>query len=179
LSRTAKNQKDFKIKALDDWRRQDTFALLVGPLYQYPVDRSQIYPQAITRNVTLLSYTHLRFLLERSQEINLRSLWEVGKVLNEKYATTERQTGIVYWSAIDSTLSELCGTKIEDLEHYKQSEIDQTHELGREGITYWQSRIEEFNKLTRKEAIRALIRSQKIEQKIQTIEKAISRKYAI
>ena len=59
LSRTAKNQKDFKIKALDDWRRLDTYALLVGPLYQYPIDRSQIYPQAITRNVTLLSYTHL------------------------------------------------------------------------------------------------------------------------
>ena len=36
LSRTAKNQKDFKVKALDDWRREDTYALLVSPLSQYP-----------------------------------------------------------------------------------------------------------------------------------------------
>src|SRR3989338_101575 len=58
LSRTAKNQKDFKVKALDDWRRQDTYALLVSPLSQYPADRSQIYHQAIEQNVTLLSYVH-------------------------------------------------------------------------------------------------------------------------
>ena len=51
LSRTAKNQKDFKVKALDDWRRQDTYALLVSPLSQYPVDKSQIYPQAFSQNV--------------------------------------------------------------------------------------------------------------------------------
>lgn len=43
LSRTAKNQKDFKIKALDDWRRANTYACLVSPLYQYPKRNSQIY----------------------------------------------------------------------------------------------------------------------------------------
>src|SRR5207248_6019705 len=32
LSRTAKNQKDFKVSALDDWRRENTYACLVGPL---------------------------------------------------------------------------------------------------------------------------------------------------
>ncbi len=36
LSRTAKNQKDFKIAALDDWRKEKTYACLVAPLYQYP-----------------------------------------------------------------------------------------------------------------------------------------------
>ena len=49
LSRTAKNQKDFKIKALDDWRKEDTFALLVAPLTQFPNKRSQIYEQAIEK----------------------------------------------------------------------------------------------------------------------------------
>jgi hypothetical protein len=32
LSRTAKNQKDFKVSALDDWRRTGTYAVLVSPL---------------------------------------------------------------------------------------------------------------------------------------------------
>jgi hypothetical protein len=64
LSRTAKNQKDFKVKALDDWRREDTYAVLVSPLLQYPTNKSQIYNQAIERNVTLISYTHMKLLLD-------------------------------------------------------------------------------------------------------------------
>lgn len=32
LSRTAKNQKDFKIASLDDWRRENTYACLVAPI---------------------------------------------------------------------------------------------------------------------------------------------------
>jgi HindIII-like restriction endonuclease len=71
LSRTAKNQKDFKVKALDDWRREDTYAVLVSPLLQYPTNKSQIYSQAIERNVTLMSYTHLKFLLDTFSNHNL------------------------------------------------------------------------------------------------------------
>jgi len=179
LSRTAKNQKDFKIKALDDWRRQDTYALLVSPLYQYPIDRSQIYPQAITKNVTLLSYTHLRFLLEKHQNTDLRSLWEVGKELNIKFSTTEKQTGIAYWKAIDEIVCKICGVTLDELKRYKQLDIDKTVELGHEGINYWQNKINQFSKLSREEAIKILIKAQKIEQKIQTITKAISKKYTI
>jgi HindIII restriction endonuclease len=36
LSRTAKNQKDFKVEALDKWRKGAQYACLVCPLYQYP-----------------------------------------------------------------------------------------------------------------------------------------------
>lgn len=179
LSRTAKNQKDFKIKALDDWRRLDTYALLVAPLYQYPIDKSQIYPQAITKNVTLLSYTHLRYLLEKCSNANLTPLWETGNVLNQQYSTTEKQRGLAYWEAIDATLSKICNSDIQDIKHYKLAEIEKTRELGHEGISYWQSKIEEFNKLSREEAIRVLIKSQKIDQKILIIGRAISRKYTV
>ena len=49
LSRTAKNQKDFKIGALgDNWiGTNSTYAVLCCPLYQYPVSKSQIYEQAL------------------------------------------------------------------------------------------------------------------------------------
>src|SRR5947209_6923957 len=72
LSRTAKNQKDFKVEALDDWRRENTFACLIAPLNQFPVENSQIYTQCKERNVTLLSYTHLRFLLEKGVRVTPR-----------------------------------------------------------------------------------------------------------
>jgi hypothetical protein len=33
LSRTAKNQKDFKIQAMDSWKRGKPFAMVVCPIY--------------------------------------------------------------------------------------------------------------------------------------------------
>src|SRR6266702_7187037 len=69
LSRTAKNQKDFKVEALDKWRKGAEFACLVCPLYQYPGHTSHIYLQASTYNVTLLSYTHFAFLLRHKPKL--------------------------------------------------------------------------------------------------------------
>ena len=89
LSRTAKNQKDFKVKALDDWRRENDYAVLVCPLAQYPNRRSQIYFQAIERNVTLLSYTHLGFLLDHPGKESLAPLWDTGKHLKKSVKTSE------------------------------------------------------------------------------------------
>lgn len=63
LSRTAKNQKDFKIQAMDNWKRGKPYAMVVCPIYQLPSRSSQIYQQAITRNVCIFSYSHLALLL--------------------------------------------------------------------------------------------------------------------
>ena len=51
LSRTAKNQKDFKVQAMDGWKRGKPYAMVVCPIYQLPTQSSQIYEQASTRNV--------------------------------------------------------------------------------------------------------------------------------
>lgn len=85
LSRTAKNQKDFKVETLNQWREGADFACLVGPLYQYPSTNSQVYAQAIRYKVTLLSYTHLDFLI-RSGKVDKRSLaelWRVGEEVRQ------------------------------------------------------------------------------------------------
>lgn len=176
LSRTAKNQKDFKIKALDDWRRENTYALLVAPLYHYPLDRSQIYAQAITRNVTLLSYTHLRFLLEHLPQKTLQPLWEIGRVLNQERV---EPYGKPYWNAVDTLVTDLCGVSHSVLKSYKEDEISLTMTLASEGIEYWQVKATSFQTLTREEAIQLLIQSQKIDQKIQTLQKVITRKYGV
>ncbi len=92
LSRTAKNQKDFKIKALDDWRKANNYAVLAAPLTQYPQRKSQIYEQAIEKNVTLISYTHLSFLLNFFQKKqDLKPLWETGNRLKKQYSISEYQ----------------------------------------------------------------------------------------
>ena len=96
LSRTAKNQKDFKVKALDDWRREDTYALLVSPLSQYPADKSQIYPQAVSQNVTLLSYVHLQFLIEKGVKGNLEDLWKLPIYISKNYKVEDQKRGQTY-----------------------------------------------------------------------------------
>lgn len=59
LSRTAKNQKDFKIANLSDWRgSENEYAILVAPYFQYPQKASQIYSKALDNNVCLLSWDH-------------------------------------------------------------------------------------------------------------------------
>lgn len=168
LSRTAKNQKDFKIAALDDWRKADTYACLVGPLTQFPNTRSQIYEQAVRRNVTLISYTHLRFVLEHGSSASVEILWKIG--------SNKAATGIAveYWQGVDETVVEVCGKTINELEATKSLELEKLEELGNEGIGYWQNRIEAYQNLSQKEAVAQLIKSEKIQAKIQTIRKAIT-----
>ncbi|WP_228484234.1 HindIII family type II restriction endonuclease, partial [Leptospira borgpetersenii] len=43
LSRTAKNQKDFKVQAMDGWRNTKDFAMVVGTKYQRPRKLRQKY----------------------------------------------------------------------------------------------------------------------------------------
>ena len=167
LSRTAKNQKDFKVQALDDWRQSNTYACLVSPLYQYPQRASQIYEQAIERNVTLLSYTHLKFLLDCTDGQNLDSLWCISSELSKSKNAQQ------YWEAIDETTREIAGESEETLSSYKQETIDKIKQLGKEGIDYWETRIANYKKLSQEEAVARLIKAEKVEAKIGTIKKAI------
>jgi type II restriction enzyme len=167
LSRTAKNQKDFKVQALDDWRKSNTYACLVSPLYQYPQRASQIYEQAIERNVTLLSYTHLKFLLDYANGQNFDSLWQIGSELPRSKNAQQ------YWEAIDKTAREIAGESEETLNSYKQRTIDKIKQLGKEGIDYWETRIAAYKKLSQEEAVAKLIKAEKVEAKIWTIKKAI------
>ena len=167
LSRTAKNQKDFKVRALDDWRKSNTYACLVSPLYQYPKRFSQIYEQAIERNVVLLSYIHLKFLLDHANGQNLDSLWRIGSELPKSKSAQQ------YWEAIDRTTCDIVGTSEDTLKSYKRQAIDKTKAIGKEGIDFWEGRVDTYKGLSQEEVIARLIRAEKIETKIQTIKRAI------
>ena len=41
LSRTAKNQKDFKVQAMDGWRYDLDYAVVVCPIYQLPYEQAR------------------------------------------------------------------------------------------------------------------------------------------
>ncbi|MCS6796605.1 MAG: HindIII family type II restriction endonuclease, partial [Raineya sp.] len=84
LSRTAKNQKDFKVEAMHSWKRGKPYAMIVCPIYQLPNKSSQIYQQAIIRNVCIFTYSHLAILLSFAQLTNFA---ESQKLLLEIFQT--------------------------------------------------------------------------------------------
>lgn len=165
LSRTAKNQKDFKVTALSHWRRGANYACLVAPLYQYPTKASQIYEQAIRENVTLLSYTHLKFLLSsnfRDAE-RLKPVWEVGTSLEVTKSAS------VYWTAVAETVCEAAGRTLSDWKVCEAESLRWLPKIALENILFWESEKERLGKLSHSEAISHLLEALKIESKIETI----------
>lgn len=169
LSRTAKNQKDFKISALNDWRGKHTFACLIAPLYQYPTRKSQIYQQAQKHRVLMLSYVHLKFLLDFMPDTSLKSLWQMPELLDTDV------DGVGYWKLVDDTCLTLTSQPPKSLSDYKQLELDHVKMMGNRSIAYWQDVIAQYEQLSQQEAVRRLIQSEKIEQKIITIRQTVER----
>ena len=101
LSRTAKNQKDFKVEALDSWRNGADAAVLVAPLFQYPVNTSQIYEQATRRNVLLLSFTHLQSLLMLPKSDRLTA---VSGLLKAPASREAEKSAASYWTAVRTAM---------------------------------------------------------------------------
>ena len=115
-----------------------------------------------------MSYVHLRFLLDHFAGQDLRSLWTVAGSL------TRSKSAVAYWEAIDTTICQLLGEGESALRDYRVQAITKTKELGQEGIDFWNARIEVYRKLSQEEAIAQLIKAKKIEQKIQTIRRAVN-----
>lgn len=105
LSRTAKNQKDFKVQAMHRWKRDKLYAMVVCPIHQLPTTSSQIYQQATTLNVCIFTYSHLALILSYSEiegqakaEHLLKKIFETVQALNPSKNATD------YWLAINSTM---------------------------------------------------------------------------
>jgi len=167
LSRTAKNQKDFKVEALNKWKGEADFACLVCPLYQYPKNNSQIYSQAVRYNVTLLSYTHLVFMIKNSANIkeshNLRKMWEISGKLNDT------KNAIVYWNSIDQEMINL--TKVDPViwAEFKKTDDSILKLRAKEEVEYLENMKIQIAKLTHDEIVKELTKKLNIDSKIETI----------
>ena len=82
LSRTALNPKDFKLAAMNTWRQNDDadYACLIGPYHDFPGSRSRLYKESVEYGVTLLSYSHLRYILIFCDDfhVELSPFWVVN-----------------------------------------------------------------------------------------------------
>jgi len=171
LSRTAKNQKDFKVEALNQWRKGADFAVLVCPIYQYPNTDSQIYQQATKYNVALLSYTHLAFLIRHASTSarELKKLWaQPAKIGVTKDASA-------YWSAMDAVMLAISGQDAKQWKAALSAAMARLPEQAAEQIRYWEGEKERVRRLSHSAAITRLIEALKIDAKIDVIRRTARR----
>lgn len=172
LSRTAKNQKDFKIQAMDGWKRGKPHAMVVCPIYQLPTKSSQIYEQASVRNVCIFTYSHLAMLVAFSllegQNRAEKLLHEIFKIIPTMNPTKEASA---YWLPLNKTMLGF-SDKMSDLwKTEKQAAIGSITIAKQQALKYLADEREKIMRMSHSEALAELIKVHKIESRIKVIEK--------
>jgi type II restriction enzyme len=170
LSRTAKNQKDFKVQAMDGWRRGKPYAMVVCPIYQLPNTSSQIYHQATSRNVCVFTYSHLALLLTYSEtESKIKAQQLLQKIFQIIPALNPSKNSNDYWLASNRTMLEF-SKKIENLWKIEKVAATQSIDIAKEeALTFLAREREKIMRMSHQEALKELIKVHKIDSKIRTI----------
>ena len=172
MSRTAKNQKDFKVVALSGWRKDSEYAVLCSPYFQYPSKSSQIYAQAINHNVCLLSWEHLIFLIEHgikeTANISFASLWAFCDIYSHEVLCSDMKKCFI--PQFNIALLKLIGLSHELLINQLKQQIITISERGNQEKLFWQEEIRKIESYSREEAIGELIKAKKIHEKIVQID---------
>ena len=79
--------------------------MVVCPIYQLPSRSSQIYQQAITRNVCVFTYSHLSLLVRYANEVSKskseKLLFDIFKTIP---ALNPSKSAIDYWLGVNKTI---------------------------------------------------------------------------
>lgn len=172
LSRTAKNQKDFKIQATDGWRSGLDYAVVVCPIYQLPGRTSQIYQQAIARNVSILSYSHLAALvglaMRRGFPAAARGL---GKVLKCVSVLHPSKNATDYWAGINGSLVRSLKGDGGLWTAEKTASLEALDMVKDEALGYLRAERNRLLRLSHKEALEELIRLAGLDSRITQVER--------
>lgn len=174
MSRTAKNQKDFKVAALSNWRGgENEYAVLVSPYFQYPKAESQIYKTALDENVCLLSWEHISILLDNNifenENFSLEAIWNSSLMLVRDSKVSYDSAKCCFFPKINSLVAKKIGidnSKFSDLLNERKVIIIAR---GNKEISYCEEKIEEIRNYTYEKAIEELIKETKLKEKIDVI----------
>lgn len=176
LSRTAKNQKDFKVQAMDAWKHGKPYALIVCPVYQLPSRASQIYQQAAERSVCIATYTHLA-VLARFAEVSTKRTTQ--QIVREIFKTVEAMNpsrdAVSYWQAVNRTLLE-SDTKISEIwKEEKLASHEAMHISKMEALSFLAEARTRIMSMSRNEAITEVLKYSRIANKVKTVQAVTER----
>lgn len=171
LSRTAKNQKDFKVQAMDGWKRGKPFAMVVCPILQVPARTSQIYEQATTRNVCILSYSHLCLLLRLySVDVKINVSEILRNVFDTVGALSPLKDAQAYWLAVSRSMLQSHPDARELWTEEKKKSIEILAAAKNEALTFLAEERERIMRMSHADALNELIRVHNLENRIRTIQ---------
>lgn len=171
LTRTAKNQKDFKIQAMDNWKRGKPYAMVACPICQLPSRSSQIYQQAITKNVCIFTYSHLSVLLNYSLVENKSKIEDIlSQIFNVISILNPSKNASDYWLAVNKTMLNFSSAMQNLWQTEKESVIESTQIAKEEALNFLALEREKFMKMSHQEALKELIKMSNIDNKIRKIE---------
>ena len=170
LSRSAKNQKDFKVEAMHGWKRGRQHALLICPSYQLPMRSSQIYQSAIARNVTILSYAHLAALVSlkeaESQELAIATLLAAMQCGEGQSPTKD---AVFYWTLINRTMLHSSAVLRELWNVEKIATVESLSYAKEEALTALALERDRIQRLSHQEAVAALIKNTNLDGRMSII----------
>ena len=170
LSRTAKNQKDFKVEAMHGWKRGRQHALLVCPSYQLPMRSSQIYQSAIARDVTIISYGHLAALVAltaaKSSSSALAVLLAAMKCAEGQSPTKD---AVFYWTLLNRTMIKTSSAFLDVFKIEKQATVEALAAAKEEALTALAAERDRVQRMSHQEAIAALIRNKNLDGRTKAV----------
>ena len=176
LSRTAKNAKDFKVTSMSEWKGDSDFAVLVCPYYQYPKSRSQIYGQALNDNIILFSWEYFSILLENNitetDKVNISNLWNISFSLSGNTKIADKNN--CFLNNQDEIIRLYLKIGEEQFKNYFKKYRANIITRGETEIKYWEEKVNEIKLYTRERAIKELLSSLKLNEKISSIKKYIT-----
>lgn len=170
LSRTAKNQKDFKVEAMNGWKHGKPYAMVVSPVYQLPSTSSQIYQQAATRSVCISTYTHLAVLVQYAVQANQTKAVDL---LHEIFKTVEAMNpskdASNYWQAVNRTFLNFDRAIIPIWRNEKIASDESIDISKKEALRFYASERERIMRLSREDAIKEVLMWRKLETSIKKV----------
>lgn len=174
LSRTAKNQKDFKISTLSKWRGMEhDFAILVAPYFQFPNTNSQIYSSSLSDKVCLLSWEHMLFLLNKQVvedvSLSLEQIWNAPTRIerDSKIAFADRMNCLFPY--INKMVCDRISATLDDFEIQLNKCKSYILERSNDEIDILKTEIQNIKGYTIEQAIKELIKARKLNEKISAI----------
>jgi type II restriction enzyme len=170
LSRTAKNQKDFKVQAMHGWKRGKPYAMVVCPIYQLPTSSSQIYQQATAQNICIFTYSHLALLLSYSQKDGQAKAQKLLKKIFETIsALNPSKNAVDYWLTVNKTFLSF-SKSVENLWNIEKGVATESIAIAKEeALTFLAKEREKILKMSHEEALQELIKVHKIDSRMRTI----------
>jgi len=170
LSRTAKNQKDFKVQAMDRWKYGKPHAMIVCPIYQLPTRSSQIYQQATAYNICIFTYSHLAVLVAFSQYEGQNQAEELlFEIFQAIPALNPSKEAASYWFIINKIMLTFSKKIAEFWEIEKQATVEAIKIAKQMSLNYLASQRERLMRMSHEDALSELIKIHKIDSRIQNI----------